>query len=283
VGRLQSHAILLLEEALQRRAVVFEQRDDDVAVPGGVLLLHDDVVAVVDVVIDHRFAADAQDEGLATPARELARDRERFRLVLHCVDRLAGGDLPDDRRRDDPAAESAGDRECAGARGVLGEAAFLLELGEVVVDGRRRREPDGLGDLPHRRRVTPLGDALADERQDALGPLLVLFRHAWTIPNKCSPVKRAPVLSARRGSCRGSGSSLARNRGRAAPWCGGSVSASAQLSLARTRLAASPAAWSGGFAARQVSVGILRGVPIDPAVVLEYAARTFWALLVVIA
>jgi small conductance mechanosensitive channel len=30
------------------------------------------------------------------------------------------------------------------------------------------------------------------------------------------------------------------------------------------------------------SVGILRGVPIDPALVFEYATRTFWALLVVV-
>src|SRR6185295_3157681 len=189
--RLQPHAILLLEEALQRRAVVLEQRDDDVAVPGGALLLHDDEIAVVDVVVDHRLPANAQNERVATAPGELAGDGHRFALVFERVDRLAGGDLPDDRRRYDAAAKCAGDGERPRTGGVFCETAFLLELGEVVVDRRRRGEPDGLGDLAHCRRVTPLRDALPNESEDSFRSLLVLLSHVSTIPNICSPVNTA--------------------------------------------------------------------------------------------
>src|SRR5438094_10100285 len=48
------------------------------------------------------------------------------------------------------------------------------------------------------------------------------------------------------------------------------------------RAAAGPAVPELQSAARPVSVGILRGVPIDPAVVLEYATRTFCALIVIV-
>ena len=164
----------------------------------------DDKVAVVDVVVDHRLPADPQDECVAAAAGELAGDGHRFGLVLERVDRLTGRDLPDDRRGYDAAAERAGDRERPRARGVLREPAFLLELGEVVVDRRRRGEPDGLGDLAHRRRVTPFRDALPDERENSFRSLLVLLSHVSTIPNICSPVKTPseaaddPIL----GACR---------------------------------------------------------------------------------
>src|SRR5207253_4987207 len=65
VGRLQADPVLLTEEPLQRRAAVFQQRDDDVAVARGVLRLDDDVVAVIDVVFDHRFAADTEHERIS--------------------------------------------------------------------------------------------------------------------------------------------------------------------------------------------------------------------------
>src|SRR5436309_12822252 len=128
VRRLQADAVFLAEEALQGRAAVLEQRDDDVAVARGVLRLHDDVVAVVDVVLDHRFPAHAKDERVAALRRELTGDRERFALVLVCVDRLARGDLADDRRLDDATTERAGDRERARAGGVLLKLPLALEL-----------------------------------------------------------------------------------------------------------------------------------------------------------
>src|SRR5258706_1685891 len=178
VGRLQADAVLLFEEALERGAAVLEERNDDVAIPRGVLRLHDDVIAVVDVVLDHRLAAHAQHEGGAALGRELARGAHRLGLVLVGVDRLTGGDLADDRRHHRTSAEGAWDGEGARAGGVLLEPALALELQEMVVDRGGGGEADGLGDLAHGGRVTPLGAALADEFEDLLGALLALFGHA---------------------------------------------------------------------------------------------------------
>src|SRR5205085_2274090 len=83
----ETDAVLLAEIALQRRATVLEQRDDDVAVTCGALRLHDDVIAVVDVVLDHRLAADAQHERVLATSGHLAGDRHVLIPVLVRVDR----------------------------------------------------------------------------------------------------------------------------------------------------------------------------------------------------
>src|SRR5437867_6821439 len=69
VRRLQSDAVLFLVEALQRGGVVLEKGHDDVPVARGVLLLDDHVVAVVDVIVDHRLPAHAEDVRLAAARR----------------------------------------------------------------------------------------------------------------------------------------------------------------------------------------------------------------------
>src|SRR5256885_4701769 len=59
--------------------------------------------------------------------------------------------------------------------GFLVEAPVLLELGEVVMNSRCRGEPYRLRDLAHARGISPFGDGIADKRQDAVRPLLVLL------------------------------------------------------------------------------------------------------------
>ena len=85
----------------------------------------------------------------------------------------AGGDVADER---DVAHRSALDRlararvvdelDRAGLRGVAPEVALVLEGGEVGVDRGARREPDGLADLTHARRVAALADLGVDELED---------------------------------------------------------------------------------------------------------------------
>jgi hypothetical protein len=87
---------LLLEEALQGDGVLFDLRDDDVAVAGRRLRADEDVVAVLDVCLDHRIAAHLEDVGVAGRGEDV-RDRERLRGVLIGLDRPAGRDLADDR------------------------------------------------------------------------------------------------------------------------------------------------------------------------------------------
>src|SRR5688572_16138165 len=176
---LETDPVLLLEIALQGGRAVVEERDDDVTVTRDALRLDDDVIAVLDVVIDHRFAPNAQHERVVLRA-ELGRQRHRLALVLVREDTATGGDLAIERGLDQGLRGPDHPREAqrARARRLLLEFAGLFELREVVVDGRGRGEPDGLRDLAHARRIPVLGGVRADEREDALSPLLILFRHA---------------------------------------------------------------------------------------------------------
>src|SRR3990172_2541028 len=197
VGGLEADPVALLVEALERGGAVLEERDDDVTIARRGLLLDHDVVAVVDVVLDHRLPADAQDEGVA-PAlrREIARDAQRLALVRVRVDGRARGDLAHDRRAHRAGGHGIRDGERSRPGRRLGQPALALELGEVGVGGGRRGQPHRLGDLPDARRIAALGDRFPDESEDAVGPVLVLFRHAQTIPNGCSLVKRGHILQA---------------------------------------------------------------------------------------
>ena len=58
---LKANSILLAIEGLDRGGVI-DERNDDLSVVGIMLLFDDDVVSVEDARIDHRFAADAEDE-----------------------------------------------------------------------------------------------------------------------------------------------------------------------------------------------------------------------------
>src|SRR2546428_593910 len=84
--RVAAGAIALLVEALEGRGVVVEDRDDDLAVTRGVLRLDDDVVAVVDVVLDHRLPAHTEHERVM-PRRELGGEGHRLGPVLVGLDR----------------------------------------------------------------------------------------------------------------------------------------------------------------------------------------------------
>ncbi len=92
---LQSHVVVLAEEALHGRLLAHE-RDDDLAVRRRVLPADDDVVAGQDPRVLHRVAAYAQDV-LALLA---ARERRHLDVVLDVLlgeHGRAGGDLADER------------------------------------------------------------------------------------------------------------------------------------------------------------------------------------------
>ena len=174
-------------ERLDRRLAV-DHGGDDLAVLGDGLATDDDPVAVADRRVDHRVAADLEQEQLAVPD-ELAGEREHVLDHLLGEDRAAGGDPADDghvgRRRHaarrsawsgklDAAPsgaaqvptprESSGVHDLDGARavGVAAQVALALERRELVLDARRAGEPDGLADLAHARRVA----ARLDRRPD---------------------------------------------------------------------------------------------------------------------
>src|SRR5207245_9630601 len=125
VRGLEPDAIALLVEALEGRGVVVEDRDDDLAVARGVLRLDDDVVAVVDVVLDHRLPADPEHERVV-PRRELGRKGDRHGPVLIGLDRLARGDLADDRGGHDLRPVAPGEGAGTGAGRSLLVPALLV-------------------------------------------------------------------------------------------------------------------------------------------------------------
>src|SRR4051812_47424420 len=65
VGGLQPDVALLAVDALDGGLAAIDERGDDLAVLGGLLTAHDDVIAAVDAVVDHRLTAYAQEEVLA--------------------------------------------------------------------------------------------------------------------------------------------------------------------------------------------------------------------------
>ena len=92
VGRLEADPIALAEEPLQGRLAVVVADGDDLAVAGRFLALDDDVIAVGDVVLDHRVARDAEGELVVGPF-PLA--EAELLILLDGLDRLAGGDPAD--------------------------------------------------------------------------------------------------------------------------------------------------------------------------------------------
>ena len=133
---------------------------------------NDDEVTVEDAGIDHRLAAHAQHEQLAVAGEILGHGHE----LLDLLDREHAGarrDVADERdvtnraplgRRTGARLERDLDRP--GLARVAVEIALVLEGGEMGVHGGRRREPDGLADLPDARRVAALADLGVDELQD---------------------------------------------------------------------------------------------------------------------
>src|SRR3989440_7222957 len=90
IGRLQPDpAAGLPVEFLDGGAGAVHERDDRLSVVGLVALLDHDEVAVLDVLVDHRIAADAEHVAPAPSRQQLIRDRERF-VAADRLDRLAG-------------------------------------------------------------------------------------------------------------------------------------------------------------------------------------------------
>ena len=156
---------LLAIELLQRDVGAVEQRDHHLAVVGGAAILDDDVVAVADLLVDHRVALDAQDVGVAL-ADEIFGHRDRF-AADDRFDRPAGGDIAEQRQFDRAAAEARRDQldRAAAVPGALDEALFL-QVGEVLVDRGERREAEAAADFLEARRVAVLLDEIVEVVED---------------------------------------------------------------------------------------------------------------------
>jgi len=199
IGGLQPDAAVLPVKLLQRDVLAADQRDHHLAVIGRLPVFDDDEVAVADVLVDHRIAFDAEHVAVA-PADEIFRHGDGLGRG-DGLDRQAGGDVAEHGEFDGALADARRhhlDRPAA----VPGPAdeAFLLEVGEVFVDGRERRQTETSSDFLEARRVAVLLDELLQIVQNlplALGEWL----HGPTLPNKrrkCNDMVQSAVTAARR-------------------------------------------------------------------------------------
>jgi len=107
VGRFEADAALFREPSLQRRFALVGQGDDDLALAGRRLAADDDVVAVGDLVLDHRFAVHLQGEQVAVVRVEHLAQVE-FLLLLDRLVQHAGGN-------------TAGQRQPTPTQGIAGQ------------------------------------------------------------------------------------------------------------------------------------------------------------------
>src|SRR5579884_3647762 len=170
VLRLQADPPALAVEALDGRLAV-DHCDHDLAVVGARRRLDQDEVPVEDRGVDHRVALDPEHEA-AAPRRPRRRQDELVLEVLGRRDRNAGGDPPDDRQRHGVdrggLVVAAGRDQRTRLRRIAPQEAVALERLEVRLHRGRRRKPDPLADLPHRRRVPALAREAPDHLEDAL-------------------------------------------------------------------------------------------------------------------
>src|SRR6266702_3966915 len=141
VSRLQPDpAAGLAIELLDGRAGAVHEGDDSLTVVGLVALLDHDEVAVLDVLVDHRIAPDAEHVAAPAPRQELIRHGER----VVAADRL---DRP-------PLVVVAVD------------VPFALEVGEVLVDRRERSEGELARDFLEAGGVPVVGDIAREVVED---------------------------------------------------------------------------------------------------------------------
>ena len=159
----------VVSETLHRRLVLSrarQERGDDVAVAGVILGTHHHDVAVEDAGPDHRVSVDGEREVIAIVCEALGHGQVLLDVLIG-EDRRPGGDAPDHRHRHRRRAR-LGEGHGSGLGRVLSQEALALEVRELRVHARRRREPDGLADLADRRRVPPLAHGLRDDLEDPL-------------------------------------------------------------------------------------------------------------------
>src|SRR5260221_5197317 len=167
IGGLQADpAPGLTVKPLDRGAVPVDQGDDGLAAVGLITLLHDDEVAVLDVLVDHRLAAHLEDVTAAAPRDELVGDGNRV-VAADGFDRLAGRHQAEEGQPGRPPLSLRGDNfDGPGLVVRPADVPFALQISEVFMHRGERVEAELTRDLLEARGV-PLGvEVTSDKIED---------------------------------------------------------------------------------------------------------------------
>src|SRR5919197_2173712 len=153
-------------KALHRGALSMDERDHRLAGLGLVSLLHDDIVAVLDVLVDHRVAANLQDVAAPAPGQELVGHRDRF-ITGDGFDRSTRSHQTQQRQLRRAALTLGGDHLDRPAL-VVGppDVAFALEIGEVFMHRCERLEPKLAGNFLEARGISLFPEMFRDVIKD---------------------------------------------------------------------------------------------------------------------
>src|SRR2546423_11472300 len=181
VGRLQPDPPAgLAVKPLHRGAFTMDERDHGLAGLGLVAFLNDDVVAVLDVLVDHRVAAHLQNVAAPAPRQELVRHRDRL-VARDRLDGGARGDKPEQRQLGSaPLALGRDDFDRSALVMRAPDVPFALEIGQVLMNRRQRLEAKLAGNLLETGGVALLCDVLSDVVQD----LALASRHRHNVSRR---------------------------------------------------------------------------------------------------
>src|SRR5581483_3924634 len=188
VGRLEPYPIALTKVALERRLAVLacavgEQGNYHVAVVRRLRRADDDQVPIVDEVLDHRLAADAQRVGIL--GRKIVTELDHIIRIADGLDRCPGGDAPHYRHGVDPPARMpfgrGGEAQAAAGIRLAHDVALLREDGQMIIDVAGGANAHRLPDLSIGGRPVVLLHVLSNELENSSLPLAERF-HRQELP-----------------------------------------------------------------------------------------------------
>lgn len=179
-GLKPDHAALSVE-ALKSSVGTIDESDDNFAFPRGSGTFHEDVVSGDDVLVAHRVAANFKCEDLAV-ADDIA-ERDAFRC-FNGFDWLACSDAPHQWETVRASSRTAWRQHVNRAAAIVCalQKTFVLQVGDVFVDGGKRAEPEAAGDLLIRRGVPVLLSEAGEKIENLFLPPCNC--HAGIVANK---------------------------------------------------------------------------------------------------
>src|SRR6266542_5711715 len=159
-------AARLAIKLLDRGVGAVHQRHDGLADVGLVALVHHDVVAVLDVLVDHGLPADLEHVASAAPRDQLVGNGQRV-VAAQRFDRLAGRDEAQQRQLG-RSRLTLRRHDFDGAALVVRapDVPLALQVGEVLVDRGQVLKAELPGDLLEARGVALRVEVAGDEVQD---------------------------------------------------------------------------------------------------------------------